>query len=100
MTDGPLLLPWLTPQTVQWVLHLAMALSALELLWRVAACGRRGHWHAAWGHAWHLGAGLCLMAALLAALTGRDPLWLLLWLSASGVAHLADVWWARRAASR
>ncbi|MDP3521679.1 MAG: hypothetical protein Q8S02_13750 [Hydrogenophaga sp.] len=80
---------------VAYVVNLAMALSALELIGRLAHGWRSGQVGASWGSALHVGAGLCLMLALREALTAQRPLWLLLWLSASGAAHLGDIAWRR-----
>ena len=80
---------------VVYVVNLAMALSALELAGRLVHGWRSGQASASWGPALHVGAGLCLMFALREALTGQRPLWLLLWLSASGAAHLGDIVWRR-----
>jgi hypothetical protein len=80
---------------VVYVVNLAMALSALELAGRLLHGWRRGRAGASWGPVLHVGAGLCLMFALREALTAQRPLWLLLWLSASGAAHLGDIVWRR-----
>lgn len=80
---------------VVYVVNLAIALSALELIGRLAHGWRSDQVGASCGPALHVGAGLCLMLALREALTAQRPLWLLLWLSASGAAHLGDIAWRR-----
>lgn len=98
MPDGFTLPEWVARMDVVVIVHLAIALSALELLGRLTHAVRRGHLPVAWGQVLHVGAGLCLMFALREALTESRPAWLLLWLSASGAAHVADIAWRRHAA--
>ena len=40
----------------------------------------------------YLASGLCLMLALRVALAGTDAVWVVLCLSAAGLAHGADIW--------
>lgn len=82
------------------VVHVAIALSLLELAGRWLYAVRQGRDAACLGALLHLGAGLCLMLALREALVDTRPAWVLGWLSASGVAHLGDILWHRRRAAR
>lgn len=95
MPDWPHLPSWIAQIDVLALVHLAIGLSLLELAGRLVHAWRRGQPGLAWGAAFHLGAGLCLMGALREALTDNRPLGLLLWLSAAGIAHLADTLWRR-----
>lgn len=98
MADGLDIQRWLaqigTTQVLQLV-HLAMALSVLELVSRPLYGWRRGETANGWGQVLHVGAGLWLMMALREALTANRPMWLLLWLSAAGATHVADIVWRR-----
>lgn len=80
---------------VLWLVHLAMALSVMELAARLWLGWRHGWPASAWGQVLHVGAGLWLMMAIREALTDSRPVWLLLWLSAAGATHLADIVWRR-----
>lgn len=87
---------WLDATALLWVVHLAIALSLMELLVRLVMALRQGRVGAPAGQLLHLCAGLCLMLALREALSLNRPWWVLVWLSAAGAAHLGDSLWQRR----
>lgn len=91
---------WLAQIDLVMVVHVAMGLSLLELAGRWLHAARQGRATACVGALLHLGAGLCLMLALREALMGARVAWVLMWLSASGAAHLGDIVWHRRQAAR
>ena len=91
---------WLAQIDLVMVVHVAIALSLLELVGRWLYAARQGRAAACLGALLHLGAGLCLMLALREALMDARVAWVLVWLSASGAAHLGDIVWHRRPAAR
>ncbi len=76
-----------------WVVHAAIGITVLEVLWLL----RR---RACWDIAANVVAGLCLMLALRTALVEGAGWAVLLWLTLSGVAHLAYLRSALRDPSR
>ena len=54
-------------------------------------------------YAWNLASGLCLMLALRSALLGHGWVWGAVFMSASGMAHIAflcERWWLKRQAAQ
>ena len=72
----------LNPSLLLWVVYAAIGITLLEVLWLARQRSR-------WGVAANVLAGLCLMLALRTALVDGAAWAVVLWLSASGVVHLA-----------
>jgi len=80
------------------VVDLALALMVLEAAGLWAYRRARGLSFPLADIAWNLAAGVCLLLALRAALTGADWMWVALFLTAALVAHIGD--FRRRLAAR
>ena len=73
------------------VVDLVISLTVLECL-ALALCHRRiGKGVPVGDFAVNLVSGLCLMLGLREALTGASPLWIVMYLAVSGLAHAVDV---------